>query len=119
MVLEENQSHADTLTVHSRVRIPLLGRLRCAVAFRTAPQKGLNYHESHSLFEHDRYVHIHPCYDGRNFSPFQKFVTDSLDNDFALVILKEPLPDYVKPVKLNRDNHVPSPGEGLYLLLES
>ena len=59
MVLEENQSHADTLmTVQSRIGIVLVAR-RCAVAFQT-PEQPLSLSLSHEsqlvefAFEHDR-----------------------------------------------------------------
>ncbi|EJK72545.1 hypothetical protein THAOC_05915 [Thalassiosira oceanica] len=54
-------------------------------------------------------VHIHPCYDGSSANSNQEFI-DNQENDFALVILKDPLPDYITPVKLNSDNSVPTPG---------
>ncbi|EJK59599.1 hypothetical protein THAOC_20152 [Thalassiosira oceanica] len=57
-------------------------------------------------------VHIHPCYDGSSANSTQEFV-DNIENDFALVILEDPLPDYITPVKLNSDDSVPTPGVDL------
>lgn len=59
-------------------------------------------------------IHIHPCYDGRveEANSGQEFI-HYIENDFALVILKDPLPDYITPVKLNSDDSVPTPGVDL------
>ncbi|EJK65626.1 hypothetical protein THAOC_13494 [Thalassiosira oceanica] len=43
---------------------------------------------------------------------FQDYI-DRTGNDFALVILEDPLPDYITPVKLNSDDSVPTPGVDL------